>query len=177
MTIQSLLAVLSSAIPQVLIAVITTNGGVGQQRAERAEAGELVADRPDGGREARRREQDALVAEGVGDRGPEPARAGAQAGGGQAALDPFDQPGGHAGWLRRAGPARGRLDRRPGWSCWDRRERDDPVGEGEHRLDGGKVVAVQEQGAVLGGGGELGCGGGDEPPEPVAEDGPDLTGG
>src|SRR6266511_6381469 len=109
MTIQSLLAVLSSAIPQVLIAVITTNGGVGQQRAERAEAGELVADRPDGGREARRREQDALVAEGVGDRGPEPARAGAQAGGGQAALDPFDQPGGHAGWLRRAGSARGRL--------------------------------------------------------------------
>src|SRR6266511_4832220 len=85
------------------------DGGVGQQRAERAEAGELVADRPDGGREARRREQDALVAEGVGDRGPEPAGAGAQAGGGQAVLDPFDQPGGHAGWLRRAGPARGRL--------------------------------------------------------------------
>jgi hypothetical protein len=57
-----------------------------------------------------------------------------------------------------------------------RRERDHTVGQGHHGLDGGEVVPVDEEDAVLGGGGQLGGGVGDQTPEAVSEGGADLAG-
>src|SRR6266516_3160919 len=81
-------------------------------------------------------------------------------------------------WEARQG--RGRCwDARPdggpdaGWSIrgssGHRRERDDAVGEREHRLDGGELLTVQQEGGLLCGGGQLPRRRWDRRPEAVVE--------
>ena len=50
------------------------------------------------------------------------------------------------------------------------------MGEGHHGLDHWQIVTVEEEDAVLGGGGKLGGRRGDEGPELIAQGGTDLAG-
>src|SRR4029453_4195514 len=51
------------------------------------------------------------------------------------------------------------------------------VGERHHGLDGGEVMAVEEEDPALGSGGEVGRGGQNEGPQAVAQGGAALAGG